>query len=124
LKKDQISNLNFTEKEEHETHMTQNPFGSTKETHNERENKQQEINNQKFTLVDINIINNVNELKLKDLAIRKGTNKKTEISNQNNNVHIKNKGIKHLQLRMDNTIIIQDKTISQYNQKIEREEEK
>jgi hypothetical protein len=61
--------------------------------------------------VNINIINNINALQVKDLVIRKETEKEAEISNQNSKGQIENKGIKHLQLRLENTIKRQDKTI-------------
>jgi hypothetical protein len=69
--------------------MTQNPLRNIKETHDEREYKQQERNYHQYTLGDINIINNVNLLQLKDLVIRKETKKKTAIRNQNNKRQIK-----------------------------------
>jgi hypothetical protein len=55
--------------------MTQNPFSNIKETHDESTNIQQDNCKNESTLVDINIINNINALQVKDLEIRKQTNK-------------------------------------------------
>jgi hypothetical protein len=66
--------------EEYTTPMTQNPFSNIKETHNESTNIQQDNRNNESTLVDINIINSINSLQVKDLEIR---NKPTK--NKSNN---------------------------------------